>query len=63
MSRQDANPFDSGQGQTPNPDTFTTQPLPASTKVYVAGNLPGVRVAMREIALGPTAMADGNPAT
>ena len=62
MSRQDANPFDSGQGQTPNPDTFTTQPLPASTKVYVAGNLPGVRVAMREIALGPTAMADGNPA-
>ncbi len=33
---------------------ITTQPFPASQKIYVEGTLPGVRVAMREISLTPT---------
>src|ERR1051326_205241 len=33
---------------------ITTAPLPASTKVYVEGEQPGVRVPMREISLTPT---------
>jgi len=34
--------------------SITTQPFPASRKIYVAGTKPGVRVAMREIRLTPT---------
>jgi phosphomethylpyrimidine synthase len=37
-------------------------PFPASRKVYVEGTLPGVRVPMREIRLGPTRPAGGGPA-
>jgi len=33
---------------------ITTEPLPASTKVYIEGGAHGVRVPMREIALSPT---------
>src|SRR5437667_6227559 len=40
---------------------FTTQPLPASRKAYIAGRQPGVRVAMREVQLTPTRiMTDGS---
>ena len=35
--------------------SVTTGPLPASRKIYVAGDLPGVRVPMREIAVHPSA--------
>ncbi|MBI3603631.1 MAG: phosphomethylpyrimidine synthase ThiC, partial [Nitrospirae bacterium] len=41
--------------------SLTTQPLPASKKVYVEGTLPGVRVPMREISLTPTRAANGGP--
>jgi phosphomethylpyrimidine synthase len=33
---------------------ITTEPFPASRKVYVEGTLPGVRVPMREIRVAPT---------
>ncbi|HEV8579723.1 MAG TPA: phosphomethylpyrimidine synthase ThiC [Thermoanaerobaculia bacterium] len=33
---------------------ITTDPFPSSTKVYVEGSQPGVRVPMREIRVGPT---------
>ena len=33
---------------------LTTAPLPSSRKIFVEGARPGVRVAMREIALSPT---------
>ncbi|TAJ22835.1 MAG: phosphomethylpyrimidine synthase ThiC [Nitrospirae bacterium] len=39
--------------------SLTTQPLPASKKVYMEGTLPGVRVPMREISLTPTRAANG----
>jgi len=42
----------------PGPLT-TPRTYPASSKIYVAGRLPGVRVPMREIALSPTHRADG----
>jgi len=48
---------------TPNaPDqgTISTEPFPASKKVYIKGNLPGVSVAMREISLESKA-GDINP--
>jgi phosphomethylpyrimidine synthase len=35
--------------------------FPASTKVYVEGSRPGIRVPMREIALSPTRLAPGGP--
>jgi phosphomethylpyrimidine synthase len=35
-------------------DGLTRTPFPASSKVYVRGTQPGVRVAMREIAVSPT---------
>ncbi|MFT6627701.1 MAG: phosphomethylpyrimidine synthase, partial [Flavobacteriales bacterium] len=43
--------------QGPSDDArITTEPLPASTKVYIEGELhPGIRVPMREIALSSTA--------
>jgi phosphomethylpyrimidine synthase len=41
---------------------LTTQPLPASKKVYVEGSRPGIQVGMREIQLTPTRAA-GNGAT
>ncbi len=38
------------------------QPFPGSTKIYVEGTLPGVRVPMREIQVTPT-RSQGGPAT
>ena len=37
-----------------NSSFITTQPFPASRKVYIEGDKPGVRVPMREIRLAPT---------
>src|SRR5687767_2830795 len=41
----------------------TTQPFPASRKVFVTGTRPGVRVPMREIALTPTKSPKGGAPT
>src|SRR6478735_840690 len=38
---------------------ITTQPLPASRKIFVEGKDPGVRVPMREITLTPTKSMNG----
>ncbi len=35
----------------PDQGTISTEPFPASKKVYIKGNMPGVSVAMREISL------------
>lgn len=43
---------------TPTNATITRDPFPASTKIYVEGQLPGVRVPMREIALKPSRKID-----
>ncbi len=42
---------------------LTTEPFPASKKVYVAGAHPGVKVPMREISLSPTKPMNGGPPT
>lgn len=39
--------------RSPHP-RITTEPFPASRKVYVEGTLPGVRVPMREVRVAPT---------
>jgi len=39
--------------------TITTQPLPASRKVFVTGTRANVRVPMREISLTPTKSMNG----
>src|SRR5688500_19251089 len=41
----------------------TTQPFPASRKVFVTGTRPGVRVPMREIGLTPTKSPKGGAPT
>jgi len=61
MSTSDSTHKGNGNGDTPGASLFTTQPFPASRKVYVEGTLPGVRVAMREISLSPTRPANGDP--
>src|SRR4051812_11348590 len=43
------------------PESVTTGPFPASTKVYLEGKN-GVRVPVREIALSPTRMGGGKDA-
>ncbi len=50
-----------GNGQKPT--TLTTEPFPASRKVYVAGTHTGVHVPMREISLSPTKSINGQPPT
>ncbi len=42
---------------------ISTDPFPASRKVFVDGTQPGVRVPMREIALTPTKSANGGAPT
>jgi phosphomethylpyrimidine synthase len=42
---------------------LSTEPFPNSTKVYVEGELPGVRVPMREIRLSPTRDVENPPVT
>ena len=41
------------------PSTLTTEPFPASRKVYVTGSDPSIRVPMREITLTPTQGPNG----
>ena len=52
-----------GNGHTPASTPITTQPLPASRKVFVTGANPGVRVPMREISLTPTKSMNGGAPT
>ncbi|WP_447974116.1 phosphomethylpyrimidine synthase ThiC [Nitrospira sp. Kam-Ns4a] len=59
MSDSDVTPATSGHGRGPAGSAITTQPFPASRKVYVEGSMPGVRVPMREITLTPTRTANG----
>ncbi|ABC27056.1 thiamine biosynthesis protein ThiC [Hahella chejuensis KCTC 2396] len=40
-------------------DALSTQPFPASKKIYAEGSRPDIRVAMREITLTPTPLQDG----
>jgi phosphomethylpyrimidine synthase len=44
----------SSQTSLPRRPEITTEPFPASRKVYVEGSMPGVRVPMREIRVIPT---------
>ncbi|HEX6531735.1 MAG TPA: phosphomethylpyrimidine synthase ThiC, partial [Nitrospira sp.] len=46
-------------GQHAKAPAITTQPFPASRKVYVEGTQAGVRVPMREISLTPTKSVNG----
>ena len=39
-------------------DELSTQPFPASKKIYIEGEQPGVKVGMREITLSPTQLKD-----
>lgn len=39
---------------------ITREPFPNSRKIYVEGTLPGVRVAMREVAQSPTRAGKNN---
>jgi len=44
--------------QTPTNETLpTTKPLPASKKIFVAGKIHDIKVAMREISLSNTIVA------
>jgi len=52
----------SGNGHAPTETALSTQPFPASQKIYVDGAQPGVRVAMREISLSPTRSTNGERA-
>ncbi|WP_251978898.1 phosphomethylpyrimidine synthase ThiC [Salinicola avicenniae] len=45
--------------ETARVDSAAIAPLPASTKIYVEGSRPDIRVPMREIALSPTQTKDG----
>ena len=63
MSQQDSTHIQSGHGQTPTDSTVSTQPYPASRKIYVEGSQLGVRVAMREVSLTPTHSANGGEPT
>ena len=45
--------------ETAHVDELSTQPFPASNKIYVEGSRPDIQVAMREIKLSPTALQSG----
>jgi phosphomethylpyrimidine synthase len=40
--------------ETAHVDALSTQPFPASSKIYIQGSRPDINVAMREISLSPT---------
>ncbi len=48
-----------GNQKNTTPVTVTTDPFPASRKIYINGTLPGVHVPMREISLTPTKSMNG----
>ncbi len=52
-----------GTGHKTASAAITTQPFPASKKVYAGGAFPGVRVPMREISLSPTKSMNGGAPT
>ncbi len=54
MNHPDPSHKPAGSALTPSSSTVTSQPFPASQKIYVTGTQPGVRVAMRDITLTPT---------
>jgi len=45
--------------ETVSVDELSTQPFPASSKLYVEGSRPDIQVAMREIKLSPTTLQNG----
>jgi phosphomethylpyrimidine synthase len=45
--------------ETAHVDELSTQPFPASNKIYVEGSRPDIQVAMREIVLSPTTLQSG----
>lgn len=45
--------------ETAQVDALSTQPFPASRKIYVQGSRPDIQVAMREIQLSPTKLQNG----
>jgi phosphomethylpyrimidine synthase len=45
--------------ETAHVDELSTQPFPASSKIYVEGSRPDIQVAMREISLSPTTLRSG----
>ena len=45
--------------ETARVDELSTQPFPASNKIYVEGSRPDIQVAMREIQLSPTTLSSG----
>jgi len=45
--------------ETAHVDELSTQPFPASNKIYVEGSRPDIQVAMREINLSPTTLQSG----
>ena len=53
----------SGNGKKTASVTLTTDPFPASRKVYINGSQPGVHVPMREISLTPTKSMNGGTPT
>jgi phosphomethylpyrimidine synthase len=53
----------SGNGKRTTSVTLTTDPFPASRKIYVNGTRPGVHVPMREISLTPTKSMNGGAPT
>src|SRR6185295_2970773 len=63
MSSTATTSYSDGNGRASDRSGSGGQPFPASTKVYVDGTLPGVRVAMREIALTPTKPSGGGAPT
>jgi len=45
--------------ETAHVDELSTQPFPASSKIYVEGSRPDIQVAMRQINLSPTTLRSG----
>ncbi len=45
--------------ETAQVDALSTQPFPASSKIYIQGSRADINVAMREIALSPTKLQNG----
>ena len=45
--------------ETAQVDTLSTEPFPASQKIYIQGSRPDINVAMREISLSPTKLQNG----
>ncbi|ALA57382.1 phosphomethylpyrimidine synthase ThiC [Nitrospira moscoviensis] len=59
MGDHTSNGSANGNGHGVPTSTLSTTPFPASRKIYVSGQQPGVRVPMREISLTPTKSMNG----